>query len=212
MLKREKRNHIEKLLDEMSGERIDVKLEPNESPYFNDYLYGISDVTEKVEEFLKGKEDENWVLFYQVLLLKENLKNTGYFLYSQNRNTYFLMRNDSDFENFKKFYLGERAIVKKPYESKIEEILLKYKGKINIEELVGKFKTLLENYYMNKDYEESKEHLKALFELGEFLKENNSKKKINFKQSDFFKNEFGFKSPSKYSRLMKKHKELMRNE
>lgn len=196
----------------MSGERINVKSELKESPYFNDYLYGISDVTEKVEEFLEGKKDKDWVLFYQVLLLKENLKNTGYFLYSQNKNTYFLMRNDSDFEIFKRFYLGQRDIDKKPYEKEIGKILSKYKDRLNDEKLADKFKSLLENYFIYKDYNGTDEYIISTVELGEFLKEKKRKGKIGFKQAEFFRYDLGFMNVTKeYPKIKNKYNKLVEN-
>lgn len=205
MLRIRKREHIEKLLDELSEVRVEVQDPENESYYFVDYLYGVSDIAEGVEEFLEEKKEDKWVLFYRVLISKEILENKEYNRFSKEKDTYFLMRTSEDLKRFIDFYENNRNEVLVTYRNKIDTIFNKYKNSIEDGKTAEKFKQFLESFIINEENDGTSEYRKATYDLGEFIKKNS--KILKFNQGKFFKEELGFKNNNKYSGIVKKYKE-----
>lgn len=212
LLKSEKKKLVNVLEEELSDLKVERE-NSEDSPYFIDYLYGISDVKEEVEKLLHTKRSNEWVLVYQILLKKDVLDSKEYYLYSLDPKLYFIMKNKEDLEVFKNFYMKERDTAILEYKDKIDEIYTKYSEQFDHANDQEQFKSLLENYFSNKDdSKESDEYIKATYELGNFIKSCNKRKTIRFKQADFFKVELGFKGTKEYPGVARKYERVMENE
>ena len=201
MLKKQKREHIKNLLDELSYFKINGNSDEKQSLYFIDYLYGVSDINEEFEKL--NSEDillKDWILFYRILLHRDTLVSKKYNEIKSKENLFFLMRNEDDLKEFKS-YLDD---INKISNKKSEDIFNRYDKKITDEDIKNKFKSLLKNYIISEGKnEESFNYYKATCELGEFIKENRIT--LNFTQGEFFKAELGFCDNNKYSKIRKKY-------
>jgi len=212
LLKSEKKKLVNVLEEELSDLKVERK-NSEDSSYFIDYLYGISDVEEEVNKLLHTRRSDEWVLLYQVLLKKDILNSKEYYLYNLDPKLYFVMKNKEDLEVFKNSYMKERDTAISEHKDKIHGILNKYIKQFEDANDKEQFKSLVENYFSNKDGgRESEEYIKATYELGEFIKTCKRKGIITFKHSDLFEGELGFKKGKGYSDLVKKYKGMVKNE
>ncbi|MGL4954255.1 MAG: hypothetical protein ACRC4Y_02090, partial [Cetobacterium sp.] len=103
MLKKTKEKHHQEMLNELDEVILDKEyIIKDESPYLVDYLYGVSDIDSKIEEYLDETGlDEEWIIFYRCLVNKKVLDSEEYHKFRKIGETLFLMRNENDLEKFK---------------------------------------------------------------------------------------------------------------
>lgn len=194
MIQKEKEKHHKELIVEL--EEVELREEDSkddESKYLVDYLYGISDIDKKVNDYLLeiNLEDE-WIVFYRCILRKKFL-NKEYDKFRYIGKNIFLMRNDEDFEKWKKIVLVEKK-VDEDIDEKIDEIIEKIlksisREKISEEEEIEiEFKRLLKNYLIYSCDKKSEKYELAIYNLDKFLKEEYKNKKIFFNKTNFFTN------------------------
>lgn len=210
MLKIEKEKHHKELiieLEELELRNEDIK--EGESKYIIDYLYGISDIDKKINDFLlEFGLDNEWVVFYRCIL-RQKFLNKRYDKFRHIGENIFLMRNDEDFEKWKKIVLAEKKI-DEGLDEKIDEIIEKILESISrekiteIEEIETEFKRLLKNYLIFIQDKKSEKYELAIYNLDKFLKEERKNKKIFFDKTNFFTNILKI-NKSKINEIQKKY-------
>lgn len=224
MLVKDRKRHHEELIRELEDVILEEKyIEKDKSPYLIDYLYGYSDIDKEVNEFLdEMKLNEKWVVFYRCLLNLEFI-NGKYDKYRNIGENIFLIRNENDFEKWKKaIKCSENGDIKAEVGKKINLILdktlehVKNKDKKNltkIDELFlcletkDEFIKLLEIIVLKKEKEEDEYYEKCIYETGKLLREAHKSKKILFTKTDFFTNILGI-NKSKISKIQDKYGEV----
>lgn len=210
MIQKEKERHHKELIVEL--EEVELRKEDigeNESKYIIDYLYGISDINQKINDYLFefGLENE-WVVFYRCIL-RQKFLNKEYDKFRYIGKNIFLMRNDEDFEKWKKIVLAENK-VDENIDEKIEEIIEKILERIlgekiaESEEIEIEFKKLLKNYLIHSHNKKSENYEFAIFNLDKFLKEKYRNKSIFFNKTSFFTNILKI-DKAKISNIQKKY-------
>lgn len=210
MIQKEKERHHKELIVEL--EEVELRKEDigeNESKYIIDYLYGISDINQKINDYLFefGLENE-WVVFYRCIL-RQKFLNKEYDKFRYIGKNIFLMRNDEDFEKWKKIVLAENK-VDENIDEKIEEIIEKILERIlgekiaESEEIEIEFKKLLKNYLIHSHNKKSENYEFAIFNLDKFLKEKYRNKSIFFNKTYFFTNILKI-DKAKISNIQKKY-------
>lgn len=194
MIQKEKEKHHKELIVEL--EEVELKeeiIKENESKYIVDYLYGISDIDKKINDYLLevSLEDE-WIVFYRCIL-RQKFLNKEYDKFKYIGRNIFLMRNEEDFEKWKKIVLAEKK-VDENIDEKIDEIIEKILESISrekiteTEEVEIEFKRLLKNYLIFIHDKKSEKYELAIYNLDKFLKEEYKNKKIFFNKTNFFTN------------------------
>lgn len=194
MIQKEKEKHHKELIVEL--EEVELReedIKKDESKYIVDYLYGISDIDKKVNDYLLeiNLEDE-WIVFYRCIL-RQKFLNKEYDKFRYIGKNIFLMRNDEDFEKWKKIVLVEKK-VDEDIDEKIDEIIERIlegisKEKIaEAEEIETEFKRLLKNYLIYSYDKKSEKYELAIYNLDKFLKEEYKNKNIFFNKTNFFTN------------------------
>ena len=111
MLKIEKEKHHKELIIEL--EEVELRnedIKEGESKYIIDYLYGISDIDKKINDFLlEFGLDNEWVVFYRCIL-RQKFLNKRYDKFRYIGKNIFLIRNNEDFEKWEKIVLAEKKI------------------------------------------------------------------------------------------------------
>lgn len=192
MLKIEKEKHHKELIIEL--EEVELRnedIKEGESKYIIDYLYGISDIDKKINDFLlEFGLDNEWVVFYRCIL-RQKFLNKRYDKFRYIGKNIFLMRNNEDFEKWEKIVLAEKKI-DEDLDEKIDKIIKEILESITeekiakTEEVEIEFKKLLKNCLMHNQDKKSEEHELAIFTLDKFLKEEYRKKQIYFNKTNFF--------------------------
>ena len=123
MLKIEKEKHHKELIIEL--EEVELRnedIKEGESKYIIDYLYGISDIDKKINDFLlEFGLDNEWVVFYRCIL-RQKFLNKRYDKFRYIGKNIFLMRNNEDFEKWEKIVLAEKKI-DEDLDEKIDKII-----------------------------------------------------------------------------------------
>lgn len=194
MIRREKERHHKELIIEL--EDIELREEDigkNESKYIVDYLYGISDIDKKINDYLLefGLEDE-WIVFYRCILRKKYLTKE-YDKYRYVDKNIFLMRNEKDFEKWKEIVLAEKKLdtdIDKKVELTIEKILedISEEKIARTDEIEDEFKKLLKIYFIHSHNKKSEKYELSIYNLDVFLKREYKFKNIFFNKTNFFAN------------------------
>ncbi|MGL5412031.1 hypothetical protein [Cetobacterium sp.] len=215
MVKEEKEIHHKKMLNELDEVILDKEyIIKDESPYLEDYLYGVSDIDSKIEEFLyETGLDEEWIMFYRCLISKKVLDLKEYHKFRKIGETLFLMRNENDLEKFKNDDVTKDLNkIKDDTEEILEKLLNFTKNKeknpnlteddlFKCEDIKKEFVKLIKKYNLLEDEEDKK---KNIYEMDQFLKNAVKNKKIKFNKTDFFK-EILELSTSKISSIQNKY-------
>ncbi len=221
MLKKDKEKHHREMLIELDEILLDKEyIIEDESPYLVDYLYGVSDINSKVEEYLSETGlNKEWIIFYRCLISKEILDSGEYYQLRKFGETLFLMRNENDLKKFMSNDVKKDLNKIKDYTKEILEKLLNFvKNKdknfnLNENDL---FKSedikrqFLEFITKHNTLKNEKEKEKNIYEMDQFLKKAFSNNKIIFNKTDFFKEILGLNT-SKISSIQNKYKEEEKN-
>lgn len=194
MIQKEKEKHHKELIIEL--EEVELRKEDmleNESKYIVDYLYGISDIDKKINDYLlEFSIEDEWVVFYRCIL-RQKFLNKEYDKFRHIGKNIFLMRNDEDFEKWKKIVLVEKKVdedIDEKIDTIIEEILKSISQEKITEtyEVENEFKNLLKNYLIHSYDKKSEKYEIAIYNLDKFLKEEYRNKNIFFNKTNFFTN------------------------
>lgn len=216
MLKKTKEKHHREMLNELDEVILDKEyIIKDESPYLIDYLYGVSDIDSKVEEYLyEAGLDEDWIMFYRCLINKEVLNSDEYDKLKIIGEALFLMRNENDLEKFKGAdVIKDLNKTKDDTEEILEKLLTFMKEKENnpnlteddlfeSEDIKIQFLEFIEEYNTLTDEEDRK---KNIYKMDQFLKNAFTNKKIKFNKTDFFKEILGL-NKSKINSIQNKYK------
>lgn len=221
MLKKDKEKHHREMLIELDEILLDKEyIIEDESPYLVDYLYGVSDINSKVEEYLSETGlNKEWIIFYRCLINKEILDSGEYYQLRKFGETLFLMRNENDLKKFMSNDVKKDLNKIKDYTKEILEKLLNFvKNKdknfnLNENDLFKSEdikKQFLEFITKHNTLKNEKEKEKNIYEMDQFLKKAFSNNKIIFNKTDFFKEILGLNT-SKISSIQNKYKEEEKN-
>ncbi|MGL5932581.1 MAG: hypothetical protein ACRCY7_06700 [Cetobacterium sp.] len=216
MLKKTKEKHHREMLNELDEVILDKEyIIKDESPYLVDYLYGVSDIDSKIEEYLDETGlDEEWIMFYRCLINKEVLNSDEYDKLKIIGEALFLMRNENDLEKFKNDDVTKDLNKIKDDTKEILEKLLNFiKNKENnpnltednlfdSEDIKGEFVGFIKEHNALRSEEEKE---KNIYKMDKFLKNAFSNKKIKFNKTDFFKEILGL-NKSKINSIQNKYK------
>lgn len=216
MLKKTKEKHHREMLKELDEVILDKEyIIKDESPYLVDYLYGVSDIDSKVEEYLyEAGLDEEWIMFYRCLINKKVLDLDEYDKLKIIGETLFLMRNENDLEKFKGADVTKDLNETKDDTEKILEKLLTFiKEKENNPNLTEddlfkcegikiQFLGFIKKHNTLTNEIEKEENI---YKMDQFLKNAFSNKKIIFNKTDFFK-EILHLNKSKINSIQNKYK------
>lgn len=210
MTLKEKNKHHKELVKELEDIEIDQSyIKENESPYLVDYLYGISDIDEVVNDYLRENElNKEWIVFYRCILKKQYLEK-GYDQFHYINKNIFLIRDEEDFEIWKEKNTKELEKINLNIEEELEKIITEIKevfprdNLFSNEEIKYEFYELLKNYLLvRKDSSKSEN---TIFKLDEFLKKKYRAKEIFICKTKFF-SEILKINKSKISQIQKKYK------
>ena len=218
MLQKTKEKHHREMLIEL--DKIILNKEyilKDESPYLVDYLYGVSDIDSKIEEYLDETGlDEEWIMFYRCLISKKVLDLGEYHKFRKIGETLFLMRNENDLEKFSDDGVSkDLSKIKDDVEEILKNLLDLVKNKNNnnnpdltkddlfkCEDIKRQFLEFIKNHNISENEEEKD---KNIYKMDQFLKKAFSNNKIIFNKTDFFKEILGL-STSKISSIQNKYK------
>ncbi|MGL5202053.1 hypothetical protein [Cetobacterium sp.] len=198
MLKKTKEKHHREMLNELDEVILDKEyIIKDESPYLVDYLYGVSDIDSKIEEYLDETGlDEEWIIFYRCLVNKKVLNSDEYDKLKIIGEALFLMRNENDLEKFKNDDVTKDLNkIKDDTEEILEKLLNFIKNKKNnpnltqddlfkCEDIKGQFLKFIKKHNTLRKEEEKE---KNIHEIDKILKEAYSNNKIIFSKTDFYK-------------------------
>lgn len=216
MLQKTKEKHHREMLIELDEIILNKEyILKDESPYLVDYLYGVSDIDSKIEEYLDETGlDEEWIMFYRCLISKKVLDLGEYHKFSKIGETLFLMRNENDLEKFSDDGVSkDLSKIKDDVEEILKNLLDLVKNKNNnpdltkdalfkCEDIKRQFLEFIKNHNISENEEEKD---KNIYKMDQFLKKAFSNNKIIFNKTDFFKEILGL-STSKISSIQNKYK------
>lgn len=215
MTLKEKNKHHKELLEELEDVEIDPSyIKENESSYLVDYLYGISDVEDIVNDYLREYDLNNeWIVFYRCILKKGYLGKEYNQFHQINKNI-FLIRDEEDFKFWKERNMKEKEKITLNIEEEVESTIEKIENKLKKDNLFIKketeeeFRKLLKNYLLERKGNPESEEI-SIYKLDRFLQEKYKKKEILFNKTYFF-TEILKINRSKISQIQKKYMKEVR--